>query len=323
MNQKQASWKDKIDPAFPTFIKAVNDAFKLAGEAEGETPEEVLNHLQGEGALSFRTLYEEDSAPSPALDFADAISSGDITEKINAIRESAHKKDRASIYQSLIDVFDAFDSESREFYLKAFGFLSSEEESKVVDKMKKDERDNQVKIFQTNITMMALHLFVKGFDIEKVHRDPIDVVRKVTPNSLLRLNFSMLDRIAALVHKKSLKALYREAKEGDEKSLFILLRYDKSLFDHEWLRSLVARKMVAGDETFFRKIGQAFSSFPPIGKLKRAKLKYILLNFWSAGLFRLTIPELIQLFEESGMKIHEDPESFRKFIQREIKPFFA
>lgn len=318
--KNKASWKNKIDPAFPTFIRAINDAFKLADEAEGETPEEVMNHLQSEGTLSFKTLYEEGSAPSPALDFADAISSGDIATKINAIGESARKKDRASVYQSLIDVFDAFDSESREFYLKAFDFLSSEEKSKAVDQMKKEELDNQIKIYQTNINMMALHLFVKGFDIEQVHRDPISVASKVSPNSLLRLNFSMLDKIATLVHKKSLKVLYQEAKGGNEKSLFILLRYDKSLFDHEWLRALVARKMVTGDETFFKKIGQAFSSFPPIGKLKQAKLKYILLNLWSVGLSLLTIPELIQVLEESGMKVHEDPESLRKFIQVQIKP---
>jgi hypothetical protein len=46
------------------------------------------------------------------------------------------------------------------------------------------------------------------------------------------------------------------------------------------------------------------------------------MNFWFYGLYRLTIPELMELLKDSGIHIPEDEVTFRKFIDREIKPYF-
>jgi len=46
------------------------------------------------------------------------------------------------------------------------------------------------------------------------------------------------------------------------------------------------------------------------------------MNFWNAGLYRLTLPQIADLLRDSVMEVSEDNEILRKFIDREIKPFF-
>jgi len=143
--------------------------------------------------------------------------------------------------------------------------------------------------------------------------------KKFDARIILYLTFCLLDMTSFLVHKKSIKTLYAEAKTGNHESLFKLLQLDKTLFDHEWLKELMLKEMIMANTEFFKRIGNAIKSEPPIGKLKQGKIKLVLLAYWGFGLSKLTIPELMQLLEESGIEVQLDPESFRKFVNRETK----
>jgi hypothetical protein len=83
--------------------------------------------------------------------------------------------------------------------------------------------------------------------------------------------------VSQLTYKKSLKTLYEEARPGNDESLFRLLRLDKTLFDHEWLRERMLQEMFMADYDFFKRVGNAIKSEPPLGKLKRGKLKLVVL----------------------------------------------
>lgn len=145
---------------------------------------------------------------------------------------------------------------------------------------------------------------------------------KLSGELLLYVTFGFFDIISQITYRKSLKTLYKEAKTGDQQSLFKLLRLDKTLFDHEWVRELMRKEMHAGNIDFFKKIGNAIKCDPPVGKLRQGKLKFILRTYWQLGLDQLSIPELVELLEDCGLELKPALGTLDQLVRREIKPLF-
>jgi hypothetical protein len=127
---------------------------------------------------------------------------------------------------------------------------------------------------------------------------------------------------SAMVHKKPLKLIYKEAKEGDMKALYKLVQIDKTIIDHEWFKQLVLNATILDDMSFFEKIGNAIKTDLPVRRLKHNRMQLILFLFWKLGLNKLTNPELVKLLEECGFKIHDDIESFRRRIRNPVESFY-
>lgn len=159
----------------------------------------------------------------------------------------------------------------------------------------------------------------KGVSIETFG---VEMGKGLSGEMILYLLFVLLDMVSQVTYKKSLQTLYEEARAGNDESLFKLLRVDKTLFDHEWLRKRTLQEMFKANNAFFKKLGDAIKGEPPIEKMRRGKLKFILYMFWSYGLNKLTIPELAEFLESCGFELEPDLETLRKFINREIKPLF-
>jgi len=158
-----------------------------------------------------------------------------------------------------------------------------------------------------------------GMSLEKFS----DELRKTLGGELVLLVlFLFLDMVSQLTYRKSMKSLYEEARQGNDESLFRLLRLDKTLFDHEWLRERMLLEMFMADFDFFKKLGNAIKGEPPIAKLRQGKLKLVLFLFWPSGLSKLTIPELWDFLTRCGFEMNPDVEVLRKFVDREIKPLF-
>lgn len=317
----KSSWKDKLDPAFDNFIKSLVKGLDLMELPSEREMENVLENTRKSTIKSFKPFYEDDYKQK--IDFFELSSISKVKETgtaLKEIEESKVTKDNRKLYKTLIKLADDLPVKSKEYYYKAFNFISSVESEKEFNNTRTKVLDTYIKEFQSDLNTLVFHKYFHSLNNSDLYEEKKTLQQKLDTEQILFFSFDLLDRLSVIVNKKSLKALYKEAKSGIRESLFELLKIDKTLFDHEWVRELMLEAMITGDDDFFEKIGQAIKSDPPFGKLKRAKMKYALIFFWKMGLYRLTYPELIKLLEDSGLEVHEDPESFRKFVDREIKP---
>lgn len=184
------------------------------------------------------------------------------------------------------------------------------------DNMTESQQHEITRDLISNIISLFMH---KLFLLSDRDRDAIKVIR---PKYMQTVLFLAWDIISISTHGRGMKALYDSAKAGDDKSLCQLIKIDKSLFDHDWLRARIRKAMYSGDRIFFRALGKALQEDPLKDRKVRLKEFAVLTAFWDAGLYRLSVPELIVLFNDSGLNIIEDETTFRKFIDRfqKIRP---
>jgi len=159
-------------------------------------------------------------------------------------------------------------------------------------------------------------------DIKKQEIFASEFEQKITPEMILYIIFESLNLISMLIDKKSLKTLYEEARNGNENSLLTLLRYDKTLFDHEWFRERILKEMLLRNSIFFEKLGDAVKSEPLVAKHGQVKLKFILLSFWHPVFSKLTYNQQIELLDDIGLEVPFSLDTYKKLIKREITPLF-
>jgi hypothetical protein len=159
-------------------------------------------------------------------------------------------------------------------------------------------------------------------NIKKQEMLETEFEKRVTPEMLVFLSFHFLNFISILLEKKSLIAFYQEAQAGNEESLLKLLRYDKTLFDHEWFREIIFKEALVGNSNFFKKLGDAIKSEPLIDKHRQGKLKLILVLFWNAAFSKLTDTQQMEMLDYIGLESPFSPDTYKKFRKREITPLF-
>ena len=59
--------------------------------------------------------------------------------------------------------------------------------------------------------------------------------------------FYTWDAVSLIVNGNSLKDLYQKAKEGDDESLFKIVKIDKTFFDHKWVRTRMNKAAYSAD----------------------------------------------------------------------------
>ena len=137
-------------------------------------------------------------------------------------------------------------------------------------------------------------------------------------NKLNLINIAMqqiYDAISITTYRKPLRELIEEARNNDE-SLYKAIHLDKTLFEVDWVRKRIRKAFYSGDSTFFKQLGRAIKKPPIPGKVMYVEAIVILASLWFPGLCRLENSELMELLKTSGVMIPEDPEAFRKFIDR-------
>lgn len=333
MASKTASWKQKVDPAFVTFIKfylSFLEQFKLPsneGYLSMQLPDNYLHKLEIEGFPGVASIYEHDKPEDSNYDLITMLDDTFERKDFEKITREV-KRNKNSFFEMLLWTAGQLEEEDgREYYLKKFAPIKSENSYKAhIESMNEEKLKEWQKDFISDRQSLLWHTVVKG--IEHV-KENIDTKRKAIvkrfneqPRIFKRSIFLVWHTISLLVHKKGIKKLFDEARKGDDESLFKLLQIDKTLFDHDWVRVRIRKASYFGDLAFFDKMSKAINTDPLKNRKIHGDIFLILVQFWTVGLYRLTIPEIIEILEASGARMQYDEVNFRKFVDREIKPLF-
>lgn len=325
MEYKSGSWKQKIDPAFDKFIKLfieLLEAVKLPaneGYINISTEDPHFEMLKEKEFPDFKSYYEaQDESRLVSLlgNMLGDIQGGEqplsdlkeLTSNFVALWSGIAITNEGAINSVIEKVVGAIDEESRNYYVRCFSLGKTE-----INKTSPQDQAKAVRFLISNI----LSLFVnRTCLIAEKNRDGVKELNVAYLQSVL---FSVWNVISVFTNNKTLGVLYKEAKGGSDKSLFKLIRIDKTLFDHDWVRDRIREAAYSGERDFFQGLSKAVYDDPLRNRKLRIKEFLVLAMFWEAGLYRLSVRELLELFNNCDLAKREDEVTFRKFRDRFIK----
>jgi hypothetical protein len=85
---------------------------------------------------------------------------------------------------------------------------------------------------------------------------------------------------------------------------------------------MIRKAQLTGNKDFFYKMSKAIATDPLDNNRIYSKALLVLILFWKFGLERLENSEIMDILEKTGIKVQDDPETFRKFVNREVRPLF-
>lgn len=328
MHYKKSSWYQEIDPAFNQIIKIYMKAFQkmqlparegyLALALDGKD----YNKIETEGFPSVASLYEHDKPQDIVNDIGLMFGNGITKEKIKEIEKEVKKK--YNFYSFLLPVINSLENASRDYYLKSLAPFSAVESFKTyISNM--DEKTQKKLLMKMHSDTLSFIWHVGMLDIDSLRKDKekCEAVKEIVKKHrrfVKRTLFFVWDVISLLVNRKPLKQLFTEARKGDDNSLFELIKVDKTLFDHEWVRTRIRKAMYSGDKNFFNSLGIAIMDEPLKTEYDNLDIAIILLTFWKAGLYRLTVRQTMQLLLDSDVHFKQGETSFNQ-IRVRLRPF--
>lgn len=336
---KNNSWKEKIDPAFDELIKVYLDFINNICICTSDKKKRYLTLDDESLKVLERKRYPpllKEFKPNPknlkklTNDIITIGASPDImhildyfknmaklfskNEKKKSKRENKNKYLDA-LKSNIMSVIKGLSREdSRNYYKKRLEICFSPEAAKafVEGKTQKEMTKDYFEI-GTDIFCLMYQTGVKGYLDAQGERYKGNKINKL---NLIHIGMQKIyDAISITTYRKPLRELIKEARNSDE-SLYKAIHLDKTLFEVDWVRKRIRKAFYAGDSTFFKQLGRAIKKPPIPGKVMYVDAIVILASLWFLGLYRLEISELMELLEASGAMISEDPESFRKFIDR-------
>ncbi len=319
---KSNSWKEKIDPAFDELIKVYLDFIDRSrintNTGYSCLDDDSLNFLKEKGYPSLHKKLEYDYEYSKKLT-KDIIKLG-ATNDIEYIMKffTAKKFDQRKSY--LFKMIHALpNDESKEHYRTFFSFFESEEKLKSYFNRKPEiELKRCLYDVVMNILTLMLQVMYKGY--WNTENDESLKRKRLGRLTLLKIGLSeVFNAISSLTHKKSLYELLEDAENGNDESLFKAIHIDKTLFDLDWVRKRIRKAFYAGDSYFFKKLGTAIEKMPLENDIEYTKLNSVLISLWELGLCKLNNQELWELLKSCGIIVQDDPESFRKHVNRLIE----
>jgi hypothetical protein len=325
---EKRSWTQKVDPAFPKFIKFYLEFLTLTQLPENKgyiaIDDRNLKTLELEGFPSLASVYEHDNVEDAVIDFGVVVDDPITSDGLNEMKKGIKKKD--NIFTSILELAEMMDEESRKYYLEAFDIFSSEEKYK---QYISDKNETEVKKLgrkgASDIKSFILHWIVIPLEDAKEEIKKRIQLRNFTLSTRMikRHLFYTWDAVSLMVNGEALKVLYKKAKDGDNESLFKLIKVDKTLFDHKWVRSRINQEAYSGGIDFFDALGDAIKTDPLKHGSRKNRIDKLFLAikfYWEYGLYRLSDYELHEMLIDdsicSELETHQNVESFIKFLQR-------
>jgi len=320
---KNNTWNAKIDPAFDELIQ-VYRLFLEGCRLPANTgfiylADDTLRIMEQEGYPSLTgdsVPHEENTAAIVELG-ADK----DVLLISTFLAQFKGKKtlpEIISLMPHLCQMADGLNKKSKEYYLKRFSPLSSEEEAKIyfMDNTE-DEFRAWFKDLAADFVALFSHVSFKGI-LASRQNDQCDLKDlNINKLSLTKTALtSIYNTISELTHSTPLQHLMALAASGDDTALFKAVQIDKTLVDEEWVRVRIRKAQFSGDREFFEQLGEAIRKTPLENDIEYGELLLILKFFWNKGLYRLTYPELRDLIEAGGLRLQEDPGTFKRYIYR-------
>jgi hypothetical protein len=315
MRKKHSSWKQKIDPSFPKIIKLALKSLTSVDmpSSSGWLVMEpyYLKKLEQKGFQGWIRDYEKKITGSVIKDIS--------LKKMNTEEIKKHNKDICRELRTKIQILP---EESQEYYKRVFKSCFSKRQKHEV-KLSKSQQKTYLRNYL--IDYFALEFLSSTIKMDReMERDSVGNFQKKfnRPKVIIDLIMNYYNSASMLAHKKKFHELMREGKGGDQDAFFKLLQIDRTVIELEWAQKMVRRAQLTGDEKFFKRMAKAIVTSPLENTKLHGELLIVLLMLWQYGLDRLTNNELIDLLESSGLKIQDSPETFRKFVTRQIRPTF-
>jgi hypothetical protein len=314
----KSSWKQKIDPAFDKIIKKFIQLFDLtefpANSGWLILEDEYFQKFNKKFLHGWIVSYEKEMTKQRIIDFSG----------IGKMTREEIKKGKVDFEKELFDEIRILPEDSQEYYKKIFEPYYSETVGLAYFKdMTPEERKEELKAFFSNFFFLGVHVGlietendIKNMDEKTLHREYL------RPSVIMKFLLSLYNSICLLVFNISLPELLKDARNEDKESFFKILQIDRTAVECEWAKKMIRKAQLTADEEFFRKMGKAITTPPLENRKIYGRILVILLLFWQFGLWRLENEEIIELLEDSGIRVQDDQETFRKFVAREVKPAF-
>ena len=320
---KKNTWKTKIDPAFDELIQV----YRLFLE-ECRLPANTGYICLADDCMR---IMEQEGYPSLTGDFAPHEETTAVMVELGAdedvllistfLTQFKDKKNLSEIISLMHhprQMADGLNKKSKEYYLKRFAPLSSEEEAKAYfTDNTEDEFRAWFKDLTADFATLFLHVSFKGILASRQNEQCDLKDLNINKLSLTKTALTHIyNAISELTHRTPLQNLVALAASGDDAALFKAVQIDKTLVDEEWVRTRIRKAQFSGDREFFEHLGEAIKKTPLENDIEYGGLLLILKFFWNKGLYRLTYPELRDLIEAGGIRLQEDPGTFKRYIYR-------
>lgn len=321
MDSKTSSWKQKIDPAFikiiKYFLQTLNQSDLPANTGWITLEDHYLKIIEAKGMQGWIENYKN------VLDMQSDISKSIMKKKNEAVKEQ--KKHLHDSEKEIFESIKMLPEESREYYTERFRpWFSEKDRNELLLKMSTEEVTAYLRDIGIDIYVLGVQRILVEEEKMKENNKPEVLQKKFNkPEMFMNLWTSLNDAISLLMFKKNIYVLIKEASNGDETAFFNLLQIDRTVIEFEWAKKMIRKAQLTGNNIFFNKMAKAISSTPLENTRIHGQALIVLLLFWELGFYRLDNNEQIELLEEAGIRVQDDPETFRKFVNREIRPLFT
>ena len=82
---------------------------------------------------------------------------------------------------------------------------------------------------------------------------------------------------------------------------------------------MIRKAQISGDEGFFKKLAKAITKQPFSHDKEFTRAMMVINLFWPIGLNKLSNSERIDLLETCGIRIQDDPETFRRYVNSLVR----
>jgi len=320
MDSKTGSWKQKIDPALikiiKYFLQTLSQSDLPANTGWITLEDHYMKIMEAKGMQGWIKKYKN------VLAMESDISKSIMKKKNEPVKEQQkHLRDSE---REIFKTIEMLPEESREYYSKRFRpWFSEKDRNEVLLKMSKEEVKAYLRDMSIDIYVLGVQRMLVEEEKMKENNKPQVLQKKFNKTEMfMNLWTSLNDAISLLMFKKHIYVLIKEASNGDEIAFFNLLQIDRTVIEFDWAKKMIRKAQLTGNNIFFNKMAKAISSAPLENTRIHGQALIVLLIFWELGLYRLDNNEQIELLKEAGIRVQDDPETFRKFVNREIRPLF-
>lgn len=310
---QSSSWDKKVDPAFNKFIKTfltIIEALKLPayeGYIHVTKEDSHFKALEAESFPDFTEFYRNTNPMAILSETESLVGEKNIITAWKEVLEDFQKQQSIEErHKTILTMINMLEQESREFYLK--GLMPPDSNPQI-------DPEQIMEVCRTTLSNVLALSFHYVLILSQPQEQNIEI--KELPSKVVQyILFYAWNMVSLFVHEKTLPVLYAEAAKGNDDFLFKLIQIDKTLFDHDWVRERIRKAMYSGEREFFHALSDAIKDDPLKGRKMRLKEFLVLTLFWDMGLYRLSVPEIMKLFNDSGLTIPDDEVTFRKFYDR-------
>ncbi len=316
-NNSKSNYNSKIDPAFSElikeYLKILTSCCLPANEGYLVPLDHTLDVFARRGYPALGNEYEDITELSKNIKTSFS-ESGSIKNLSKITRNSPF-----SFEKELFEPLESLpNGESKCYYASKFAKFQSENINKYFKGMPQDQLIEEIKELYCDWKSLLFHIAIHDLRNERTTRShkPVKLRKSIEFKFCKNFMASVNDTISMLVNKKHMATLVEEAKKGEDEALFKAVRVDKTLLDAKWVRRKIRIAQYTGEHIFFKQLGDAIKKPPLEHDMEHTQSFLVLAYFWKLGLCRLTNPELMELLLSSGVRVQDDPSTFRKFVDR-------